>query len=121
MTLFRKLAFLLVLFSLVVSSTAIAAEKTHLGFSIKTETEGFLNPKIQRVRVSDVQSGSPAQLGGLRVDDVIIEANGKLIVGAPAKDIMAILRNLKVGDNLRLTVKRADGTAAKIDIVAGAG
>lgn len=116
---FFKLAILLVLFSLAVSSPAIAAKKTYLGFALETETEGFRDARIQRARVSRVQSGSPAQLGGLLVDDVIIEANGKLIVGAPAKDMMAILSSLKVGDHLRLKVDRADGTTAEIDIVAG--
>lgn len=56
MTCFRKLAILLVLFSLAVSSPAIAAKTTYLGFAIETDTEGFRGPRIQRARVSKVES-----------------------------------------------------------------
>lgn len=62
MTFFRKLVIFLALFSLAVTSPAIAAKKTYLGFAIETETEGFRDPRIQRARVSKVESGSPAQL-----------------------------------------------------------
>ena len=62
---------------------------------------------------------SPAAKAGLLAGDELVEANGKVIDGAPAREMAGALKNIKPGEHLQLRVRRKDGTIANIDIVAG--
>jgi serine protease Do len=63
--------------------------------------------------VWDVAPGSPAAVAGLRVDDVIISANGQTI--GLSIDLIRLLWRLDAGDSLSLFVER-DGTAIEFTI-----
>ncbi len=102
-------------------SSAFAAEgRASIGFAINAVTSGgFFSQTLERVKVTKVLPGSPAEDAGLLVGDVIVTANKTPIRGSSSSDLSAILRGLKVGDHLRLEVDRSGETKA-IDIVGGA-
>ena len=117
MTVLRKFAFAIVIAAL--SFSAFAEKRASFGFGSDAETTGFfLNPTLQRVWISSVESGSPAQKAGLLVNDVLLTANGRPLTGTPAKDMASLMRSFKPGDHLRLKVDRS-GKTTTIDIVAG--
>lgn len=115
----KLLALLLLLVSLTLPMFALAGDNGYVGFGTETTISGFLSPKLKRVKVTEVQAGSPAEKSGMRVGDHIVEANGKPIAGAPAREMAKSLREVAPGQRLALKIKRADGTLADITIVAG--
>jgi serine protease Do len=60
--------------------------------------------KTEGVIISDVKAGSPAERAGLKVGDIILEANGDRIVDE--NRIVAVIRELRAGDFLKLKVYR---------------
>ena len=67
------------------------AGKASFGFAVELDTSGFmLNPTIEAASIARIAEGSPAQKAGLRV-----------------------------GDLLRLEVRRLDGTESLVEVVAG--
>ena len=104
---------------LAASSCSFASEKVLLGFGTRVVMAGYLPPRLQRVTAAQVQPNSPAAKAGLTDGDVIVQANGKVIAGASAWDMMRQLRNIKVGEHLKLKVERGKSGFADIDIVAG--
>ena len=109
----------LVLALAVATTPASAQTKPRLGFSTAVSVSGEANPTIGKLTVSSVAKGSPAEIAGLRQGDEILEVNGKPAVGTPAADLAASIKGTQSGAHLRFKVKRADGTMAAIDIVAG--
>lgn len=68
-------------------------------------------------RVDRIRVDSPADRAGLRVDDVIIEANGQPVRRVP--DLRHILGRLYAGDLLTLTVRRGSETlTAQVELAA---
>lgn len=65
----------------------------------------FGDNKEGRTGVAYVYSGSPAYNAGMRVQDIIVEVNGKP-AGTP-EDIARMVRQLKPGTQVSLTVERA--------------
>ncbi|HTE21141.1 MAG TPA: trypsin-like peptidase domain-containing protein [Armatimonadota bacterium] len=65
-------------------------------------------PVSEGAAVVEVQPGSPAEKSGLLANDVITRVDGKAIAGAG--DLRRILRERKAGDNVALTVRRAEQT-----------
>lgn len=63
--------------------------------------------------VSEVYTKSPADLAGVKPGDVVLEANGKKIMGVG--DMQDVLRESRVGDKLLLTLLRG-AKKVKIDI-----
>jgi len=61
-------------------------------------------PKPLGLVVKDVAAGSTGERAGIRVGDIILEANGEKV--EKEQDIIGILNELKVGDMLRLKVFR---------------
>lgn len=61
-------------------------------------------------RVHQVDSASPAHSAGLRVDDVILTANGSAV---DHTGLMSVLEGLKPGDAAQLRVKRGE---AEVDL-----
>ena len=60
------------------------------------------------VRISDVRAGSPAEKGGVRGGDILIEFDGKKV--ANLQDYTFLLRSKSVGDKVEVKVKRLGET-----------
>jgi C-terminal processing protease CtpA/Prc len=103
---------------LLVSSSAIAA-KGKLGFGTEATISGFFNPVLRRVKITTVVPGSPAAAAGVMPGDYIVEANGRAIDGAPAREMAKQLKDIGPGAHLRLKLKRGEAFVMA-DIVAGA-
>ena len=60
--------------------------------------------QVRGVIVSDIKRGSPAEKGGLKVGDIILEANGEKI--NDESTLIGIVDEAKTGDSLRMKVLR---------------
>ena len=90
-------------------ATAGAAERAWYGFHIKPETAGFpLNPIVKSVVIDKVRMNSPASAQQIRVGDEIIEAEGKIVPGTRALQLIFLL-NKEPGSVLHLRLRRTDG------------
>jgi serine protease Do len=78
----------------------------------------FRLPVRQGVLITDVQSGSPAARGGVRSQDIITRINDTPV--AMGGDVRRVLRGLKPGDTVRLSVVRPpDGARATLTVRLG--
>jgi serine protease Do len=64
--------------------------------------------KTEGVIISDIKANSPAERAGLKVGDIILEANGDRIVDQDR--IVAVIRELRAGDALKLKIYREKKT-----------
>ncbi len=76
--------------------------KPRLGLEIQDVEEG------KGVKILDVDSDTPAAKAGLQKDDIISEIDGKTI--ASVDDLRSKVKELKEGDSLKITYKRAGQT-----------
>ncbi|HXG38234.1 MAG TPA: trypsin-like peptidase domain-containing protein [Bacteroidota bacterium] len=60
--------------------------------------------RVEGIIVSDVASGSPAEKAGLKVGDIILEANGTKVNSE--QDLIALLVDARAGDTIRMKVYR---------------
>jgi serine protease Do len=60
--------------------------------------------RVEGIIVSDVASGSPAEKAGLKVGDVILEANGTKVNSE--QDLIALLVDARAGDTIRMKAYR---------------
>jgi len=72
----------------------------YLGVSVLDRQDGGLGAVI-----AEVSPGSPADLAGMKVDDVVIEADGSPVDGQPA--LVAAIRDKSPGDSIKIDVLRA--------------
>jgi S1-C subfamily serine protease len=78
----------------------------------------FRLPVKQGVLVTEVQPGSPAARGGVREQDIITRINDTPV--AMGGDVRRVLRGLKPGDTVRLSVVRPpDGARATLTVRLG--
>jgi S1-C subfamily serine protease len=99
------------------SANASAAEKAWYGFHIDPKTEGFpLNPVVRSVVIDKIKTGSPADAQKMRVGDEIIEAEGRVVPGTRALQLIALL-NKKPGERLRLRLRRPNGEVYSVLLV----
>ena len=78
----------------------------------------FRLPVRQGVLVTDVQAGSPAARGGIREQDIITKINDTPV--AMGGDVRRVLRGLRPGDTVRLSVVRPpDGVRATLTVRLG--
>ena len=78
----------------------------------------FRLPVREGVLVTDVGRGTPAAAGGLREQDIITRINETPV--AMGGDVRRVLRSLKPGDTVRLTVVRPpNGTRATLNVRLG--
>lgn len=87
-------------------------------------TQGYLGVGVESRRdggtgaaVVQVEAGSPADTGGIRVGDVVVRLDGGLVLGD--EDLMAAVRDLDPGTSVVLGVVRA-GTPVDVRVVLGA-
>ena len=76
-----------------------ARTEGYLGVSVLDRNDGGLGAVI-----AEVSSGSPADLAGMEVDDVVIEADGSPVDGQPA--LVAAIRDKSPGDSIKIDVLR---------------
>lgn len=113
----KKVQILLTVLLLAVAFVAVAA-KGKLGFGSEATISGFFSPVLKRVKVTTVLAGSPAAAAGLRPGDYILEANGRVIEGAPAREMAGLLKNVQPGERLKLKLKRGESVLST-EIIAG--
>ena len=90
-----------------------------LGFTVYVNVDGsYAKPVLKSVHVQEIEPGSPAEVGGLQVDDEIVEVEGKPLVGADAREVAAMVQ-VPPGERLRLVVRGRDGSERRVTIVAG--
>ena len=88
-----------------------------IGISVKTDGGMPWNPKLQSVTISRVAPASPAAQKGVAVGDQVIAADGLTIAGRKARELEPVMRKT-VGQSLRLALKRPDGKAYEVTLVA---
>ena len=72
--------------------SAAAAERGRLGFTVYVEVDGsYAKPILKSVWVQEIEPGSPAEAGGLKVEDVILQVQGKPLAGANAREVAAMV------------------------------
>jgi putative serine protease PepD len=76
-----------------------ARTEGYLGVSVLDRQDGGLGAMI-----AEVSPGSPADLAGMKVDDVVIEADGSPVDGQPA--LVAAIRDKSPGDTIKIDVLR---------------
>ncbi|MEY3071587.1 MAG: hypothetical protein RL473_1694 [Actinomycetota bacterium] len=76
-----------------------ARTEGYLGVSVLDRNDGGLGAMI-----AEVSPGSPADLAGMEVDDVVIEADGSPVDGQPA--LVAAIRDKSPGDSIKIDVLR---------------
>jgi S1-C subfamily serine protease len=104
---------------LVQPAAAADAARGRLGFSVYVEVDGsYAKPILKSVRVEEIEPGSPAEAGGLKVEDRILQVQGKPLAGADAREVAAMVQ-VPPGERLRLVVRSADGAERHVTIVAG--
>jgi C-terminal processing protease CtpA/Prc len=90
-----------------------------LGFTVYVNVDGsYAKPVLKSVHVQEIEPGSPAEVGGLQVDDEIVQVQGKPLVGANAREVAAMVQ-VPPGERLRLVVRGRDGSERRVTIVAG--
>ena len=67
--------------------------------------------------IASVAPDSPAEDGGLRVGDVLVEVDGRMIGHVP--DLMITLRSRSPGDEIAATVVRDDNPTTVIVTLGG--
>lgn len=76
-----------------------ARTEGYLGVSVLDRNDGGLGAMI-----AEVSPGSPADLAGMKVDDVVIQADGSPVDGQPA--LVAAIRDKSPGDSIKIDVLR---------------
>ncbi len=83
----------------IVESEKIAAVPENQGYAGVTGQDADVGAKI-----TDVVEDSPAQEAGLKVDDIVVQVDGKIVHSY--NDFLAELRRRKSGDEVKLAVSR---------------
>jgi putative serine protease PepD len=76
-----------------------ARTEGYLGVSVLDRNDGGLGAMI-----AEVSPGSPADLAGMKVDDIVIQADGSPVDGQPA--LVAAIRDKSPGDTIKIDVLR---------------
>jgi len=112
-------AVLWLLLAMPAAAVDIDPNRGRLGFTVYVEVDGsYAKPVLKSVRVQEIEPGSPAEAGGLKVEDRILQVQGKSLVGANARDVAAMVQ-VPPGERLRLVVRSTDGEERHVTIVAG--
>ena len=100
-------------------AAALDPHRGSLGFTVYVQVDGsYLKPVLKSVWVQEIEPGSPAEAGGLKVEDEILQVQGKPLVGADAREQPTLVQ-VPPGATLRMLVRSNDGAQRKVTIVAG--
>jgi C-terminal processing protease CtpA/Prc len=101
------------------TAVEIDPNRGRLGFTVYVEVDGsYAKPILKSVRVQEIEPGSPAEVGGLKVEDLILQAQGKPLAGADAREVASMVQ-VPPGRKLHLVVRSTDGAQRHVTIVAG--
>jgi S1-C subfamily serine protease len=93
-------------------------DKGWFGFAVSVDVEGFsLNPTVRTAKIDSVVPTSPADIGGLLVGDLIVEAQGITVAGAKA-DTLKVAVQRAVGETLQMTIKRGSSAPRVVVLTA---
>jgi S1-C subfamily serine protease len=96
----------------------VADDKVSLGLTVGVALDLSFNPTVQSAKVTRVDPGSPAALGGLQPGDIILELDGIKVAGTKSDVLKAAMRK-SPGETLRLTIKRGNAEPREVSLVAG--
>jgi len=68
----------------------------------------FLDDRAADARIDEVQSNTPASRGGIAKGDIVLSFGGKAV--ANNRELRAIIREHKIGQKVKIKVKRGDET-----------
>ena len=98
-------------FSISVAEALPVIEELRAQANGQARTEGYLGVSVLDrqagglgAMIAEVSPGSPADLAGMKVDDVVIEADGSPVDGQPA--LVAAIRDKSPGDTIKIDVLR---------------
>ncbi len=90
---------------ILIASTAKSKGGVYLGIRLETTEKGNLS-------IDSVDSGSPAEKGGLKAGEIIISADGKELKSA--NELIKYIQTKKPGDKVALKIRRQDGKVAQV-------
>lgn len=103
---------------LLCATAASAGERGYFGFGLEVATKGFfLSPEITSLKISKVVPGTPAERGGIRAGDTILQVEDLVVAGSKALDLKARAAR-DVGQILHLQLRHADGQTYAVNMVA---
>lgn len=89
-----------------------------LGFGLQVSAEGLFSPKVTKVVVKSVETGSQAHAAGLAVGDELIRVEGFQVPGAAASDPKPRME-FEVGKPKKLGLRRPDGKEYEATLTKG--
>ena len=100
------------------AGTVRADEKGFFGLSLAVELDGTPQaPTLREAKVVKVLTGSPAAGAGIQRGDVIVEVEGRAIVGGNAYEFDRLMKK-NVGEPLRLRLQRGSAAPYAVTLVA---
>ena len=98
-----------------------AADKGFFGLSLSVEMAGTPQaPTIKEAKIVKVLSASPAANAGIQRGDVIVEVEGRSVVGGNAYEFDKLMKK-QVGESLRMKLKRGDAAPYEVTMTAVVG
>jgi hypothetical protein len=95
-------------------------ERGYLGIGTQQMTgdlrEYFGAPESEGILINKIVEDSPAEQGGLRAGDVIVEADGETV--EDTSDLIQVLQEKSEGDPIQLTIYR-DGRSQSLEVICG--
>jgi membrane-associated protease RseP (regulator of RpoE activity) len=100
------------------NAVAVAGDSTGtFGLVAEVETDGFFTPRLKSVRIQSVVPGLPAAAAGIAAGDLVVEVDGRVVMGAGASD-MANLMKKAPGQKLGLKLRRPRGDVYAVELTA---
>ncbi len=97
----------------------MAGEKGYIGISLSIDGEGFfLNPTLKTVKIEKVLLNSPSFKAGVELGDLVVEVDGKKILGSKANEMKPHLEK-EVGQTVRFVLQKLNGEIKHVTVVAG--
>ena len=89
-------------------SNGMSFERPYIGVRYKMidKQAALLNEVVEGAYVIDVLPDSPAEKADIKVEDIIIELDGKKVNGSDDQSITKVILDKKVGDSINLKVWR---------------
>jgi C-terminal processing protease CtpA/Prc len=109
---------LLLLLGVTLAPARADEPKGTFGLTVAVDADGFfLNPTVKSVTVQKVEPKSPAANAGIAAGDQIVEAEGRTVAGAKARELEPMMSK-KPGQALHLLLKRPKGESYKVTLIA---